>query len=330
MIAVAALVLLAFITIVMANLAGSTIRQKTAEKYQWDTEQISHRMQTTLNNYSNVLYGGRALLLNSQTVGPNEWTGYFRSQDIFNQYKGMSSISYISLVSPSQKAQFEAKMKNLYGANFAITPAGARDTYALASLVVSANNIGPWGFDVYSTPDRRAVYEQAKTSGQPTASGEFEFATGSRGLMTTLPVSRNGVTEGFVMIALRSDDFFEATIEPSKLSSFAIKVTDTTNSDTPEELYTSASWNEDSANLRKADVIKFGGRTWNVEYQAPINYNQSNIGIAMPYLIMSLGFLLVCVIALCFYIFLRMPARHDKVVIKRTVNETTTTTTTEE
>lgn len=318
------------LTLGLANTAGLSSRQKTVERYQWDTEQISDRIQDTLNDYSGILYSGRSFILNSQEVNPAEWTGYFRNQDVFNRYKGMNSVSYISIVSPAQKAQFEAKMRSWYGAGFTVNPSGSRDTYALASLVVAGNSIAPSGFDVYSTPDRRAVYESAKVSGQPTASGQFEFASGVTGFFTTLPVVRNGITEGYILVSLHSSDFFEATISPDKLSNFAVKVTDTTDKQNQEELYVSGNWNESSDNLRKADTIKFGERTWTVEYQAPAHYNQANVSTAIPYMIMILGFLLIAVIALFFYIFTRLPTRHDKVVIKKTVNEVTTTTTTEE
>lgn len=330
LIAIAVLLLLGLLTLGLANTAGLASRQKTVERYQWDTEQISDRIQDTLNDYSNLLYSGRSFVLNSNAVAPPEWTGYYRNQDVFNRYKGLSSVGYISIITPAEKAKFEAQMRAWYGAGYALTPTGSRDVYAAASLFVAANSMAPSGFDVYSTPDRRAVYQLAQSSGLPAASGQFQLSSGETGMFAALPVTNNGVTEGFVMVSLHSSDFFEATINPSKLSDFAVKVTDVTQASNPEELYASGNWNDSTKTLRKADTIKFGGRSWTVEYQAPAHYNQANISTAIPYMIMVLGFLLIAVIALFFYIFTRLPVRHDKVVIKKTVNEVTTTTTTEE
>lgn len=108
LIAVAVLLLLGIITLGLAKTASFNAHEKTVEKFRWDTEQISDRIQSTLNSYSGILYSGRALVLSSHNVEPSEWSGFFKNQDVFNQHQGMSAVSYFQLVPAAQKASFEA------------------------------------------------------------------------------------------------------------------------------------------------------------------------------------------------------------------------------
>lgn len=315
----------------IANLASSITSQKTTDQFKWDSGQISDRMQDTINDYSNVLYGGRAFILNSHSIEPAEWAGYFRSQDAFNLYPGMNNVSYVAVVPAADKPAFVAKMKSLYGSAYNITPVGDRPVYGLASATASSSSMNPSGFDVFSTADRKVVYDQAAASGVPVASGEYEFATGQEGIFVTLPITSNGNLQGYVVISLHSNEFFPAVIRPDKLNNFAVKVTDFTAGN--QELYQAGGWKTSSSLLHRSDKISFGGRTWRIDYQAPTNYNQSAIASYLRYFIIGIGILFIAVFGLCFYIFLRMTPpiplvgknkeQHTKVVT------TTTTTTTE-
>jgi CHASE1-domain containing sensor protein len=324
--AVAMLVLLAGITLLLAKTASSEAHQKNVQQFEIDTQVNTRAVQTNLNNYSTTLYVGRSFLLNSQLVTSSEWSGFYHNQDIFNRFKGMSSIDYVQLVTAAQKDKFIADKRQLpdFGLNYDITPAGNRSTYAVGTLIVSSSdNIKLNGFDVFSTADRRAVYQRAQDTGQPTASGKTTLASGSEGFFITLPVNNDGTTHGFVLVSLHVDDFFNALIEPPILGLNKLKITDVTEPSKPTKLYNTASWDGITSGIRRNDTVNFAGRQWRLDYQAPFNYTHAFAAVLFPYLVLLSGTLLICILILILYIFFRtvpvkrLPPEHRKALNRR-------------
>jgi CHASE1-domain containing sensor protein len=303
------LVVLAVLTVLLNSLLIKAIQQKAINGFAWDSGLITSSVQGKLNNYSDVLYDGRSFVLNSQVVTPSEWAGFYHSQDVFNRFPGMSTISYVQLVTAAQKNQFITEKRKMpeFGPNYTINPSGDREVYAVGTLIVSdANNVTLSGFDVYSTPDRKAVYDAAVVSGQPTASGEITFAnTTTKGLYATLPVTNQGITRGFVVVALHEDDLFKTIVDESKLGIINLKVTDVTDSKTPTTYYKSANWSDNSHGLSRSDSITFGGRKWHIDYQAPAHYTYHLSAILLPLLVLGSGLISIFALILVFYVFFR-------------------------
>lgn len=302
------LIAIAIGTLWLSQVAASAVRQKNTDQFAWDSHVISHHLENNLDGYSSALYAGRAFILNSQTVTPAEWTGFYRNQDIFNRLNGLNSISYVQVVPAASVDQFVAqkRLQPEIGPSYAITPAGPRAVYALGALAVGAtDNLKPNGFDVYSTPDRRVVYQLAQDTGLPAATSEIVFADGNKGIFMALALNREGATVGYVVAAIHSTTFFPAVIDESGLGVINAKVIDATDSKKPNTLYTTTGWNDHAKGLSRTDKIKFAGRQWRVEYQAPANYTHHLIAILLPYLVLFCGLLLMAALAMMFYIFFK-------------------------
>jgi CHASE1-domain containing sensor protein len=305
---IAVLAVLAVMTIWLNHAAAGAVHQKNAEQFEWDSRQITHIVQGSLNGYGNTLYSGRAFVLNSQVVTPAEWTGFYKNQDIFNRLKGLNSVSYVQVVSAAQVDQFVAlrRAQPEIGPNYVVTPVGDRPVYALGALTVSrGDNLKPNGFDVYSTPDRRAVYQLAQDTGQPAASGITTFTDGTKGIFMTLAVNRQAATVGYVVAAVHDSDFFNAVVDESTLGVIDAKVIDVTNEYKPNTMYVTAGWSDHNKGLSTIDTVTFAGRKWKIEYQAPANYTHNFIAVALPYLILFTGLILILGLMLVFYIFFK-------------------------
>ena len=326
----AVLLSLALATLVLSNLSGSLAHQKVVDQFTRDASQTTSQLQGTLNEYADVLYSGRSFVLNSQAVYSSEWTGFYRSQDIFNRHKGMSSISYIEVVPAAQKGSFLARQRAQpeLGPSYAITPPGERETYGLATLTVSPSGIKPSGFDVFSTTDRKAVFQAAQDSGQPAASGQTKFSNGATGMFVTLPLARQGTTVGFVHVALHTDDFFSSVVDTSQLGPMSMKVTDVTDSQNKVKLYASPQKDYGATAIAYRDNIDFGGRVWQIDYTAPYNYTQGNVPAAIPYMVLIIGLLFDIILAGCFYLLLKSAPMQRAAKQGRHVKKTTTTTVT--
>lgn len=302
------LIAIAVGTVWLSQVAGSTVRQKNTDQFAWDSRVVSNHLQNNLEGYSNALYSGRAFILNSQVVTPAEWTGFYRNQDIFNRLDGLNSLSYIQIVPAASVDQFVAQKRQQpeIGPGYTVSPAGSRGVYALSALAVGAtDNLKPNGFDVYTTPDRRAVYQLAQDTGLPAASGETDFTDGNKGMFVALALNREAATVGYVVAAVHNANFFSAVIDETSLGIMNAKVVDVTDSKKPNTLHTTTKWNEHAKGMSRTDKIAFAGRQWTIEYQAPANYTHHLIAVFLPYVVLFSGLLLMVALAMMFYIFFK-------------------------
>lgn len=310
LIIVAALLLVGIITFSLAELTRSAYRQQITDQYYQDTQTLSTAFGRKLDGYVDLLYDARAFIRGSEEVTPSEWTGYFHDLDVFNRYKGFSAIFYIDVIPNSQKQTFIVKKRldPKFGPSFDINPSGNRDSYGVATLSISSNNIKLEGFDVFSTAGRKAVYDKALETGLPTVSPYLEFSTGHDGVFMVMPLSGKQ-EDGFVALSLRGEDFFEEIFSPEDLKKTRIKISDISEKDKSVEMYKSYGWHN-STDLQHSDTLGVGGRTWKIDYDIPQNYAETIIGIYLPILILVVGLVVVGVLAAGFSVYVRAAHRN--------------------
>ena len=163
----------------------------------------------------------------------------------------------------------------------------------------------PNGFDVYSTPDRRAVYTNASQTGQIAASPQLELSTGVPGMFVTFPVSQNGTLTGFVNEVLHSTDFFPAIVNPSQLGDISLRITDVTDPKNQTQLYTAGDWTSPTSGQVRSDSIAFADRTWKIDYRSNATVAETLSENALPRAILLSGILLICVLLMSSYIIFR-------------------------
>jgi CHASE1-domain containing sensor protein len=312
-VSILALVLLAFMISSVARNASNLLHQNSTEKYNWEISQMSGDLQSTLNNYSNFLYSGRGLILADPDVTNGEWQNFYDSQSTFSRFPGMSSIYYAQVVNASQKNAFVAQMRSnpILGPSYTIKPAGDRSQYLIATLVSSVNNVKANGFDLYSTANRKTVYDAAATTGAPVASEQFVLGTGVKGMFIALPVTRDQSVNGFVAVSLRSEDFFSKIIDTNKLNTSSLMISDVTDSKSPVVLYTSANSLPVASDKQRSVNIAFGTRTWKLDFRTPTTVAEHLNEIIVPRLILFVGILLVFILILSFYVFFRVSKKID-------------------
>lgn len=306
-IAVVTLLLMGIITLALSNFTSNVIRDRAKDQFNWNTALIGQKLQTSLDSYNSVLYMGRSLLLNYPQTDEATWAGFFRNQDIFTQYPGLNSINAVQEVPGSQINSFVAQKRKdpNFGTNYTLNPPGQRDHYALGILTVSSTNLPLNGFDVFSTPERRAVYEASKTTGRPTASPMLNLSTGQNGMFITLPVNLDADNSTHVNAIIYSKDFFDGVVANTDLREVNVKIDDVTDAANPKFLYQTPGW-QLPHNLEKTDTITFGGRTWRLTYRSQLPYLQATVNRLLPFLILTSGFLLASVMVLILYVVRRM------------------------
>jgi CHASE1-domain containing sensor protein len=313
LISIAVLLVITAFSVALSTVASRAVQDKAAEQFDWNTRQISAQVKDGLNDNNTVLYMARSFMLNSQQVTASEWSGFFRNQDVFQQFPGINSVNYIQLVPNAEKDSFvAAKRKDAsFGGNYAVTPSGVRDVYGLGVLTVSKNNLPLTGFDVYSTADRRITYQNSLATGQPTASPQIQFNSGTPGIFLALPVELAGDRSTFINLSLYTKDFFDATITPDTQGTVALSVSDVTDRDKPVTMYSTSNWESSGYTLTKSERMNVGGRTWQINYRSQLPYVQQMAARYLPYLILVCGIMLCVVVLLVLYVMFRtIPKSH--------------------
>lgn len=266
------------------------------------TRLVTERME----NYTDLLYSGRAFLTNSVEVTQDEWDMFYREQSAFSRYKGVSSISFIERFKASEKPAFEQKMRakrEFGGAAYAIKPAGNRTEYAAASLASSVNDIsGGVGTDMLSTADRKAALDAATKLGTPQATQPMTLATGSQGFSVALRTKLADGTQGYVLEAFRTNELMESLISHEE-ESVAFKIVDVTDKQ-PIILLQSRDWNE-GADLKQSVKMQMAGRMWEITYASDPNYDYELAHAVVPMAIIFNGITFSALLLLAFHVFLR-------------------------
>ncbi len=306
------IICLLLLTIALSNTASQYYQLDEATTFTEDTTVITNSVSNAIQGYMNTLYSGRAFILGSQEVTVPEWVSFYRSQDIFTRFPGMSTISYVEVVSKANKQAFVAKKRSQpeFGPSYTIEPAGDRPEYALGSLLISNNPIKTSGFDVYSTPDRRAVYAAAEQSGEPTSSPQLKLRTGYNGMFIVLPVFKDNHLQGFVNVSIRTKDFLAAVFKSQTNPKIAVTATDITDSQNSKSVFTIGTIHKTGKQITQSDTISLGGRQWRIDYAGPQDYSQNITHSLVPNLILGTGFLLICILSILFYSFVHMPKKY--------------------
>lgn len=246
-----------------------------------------------LNNYNDLLYIGLGYLQNTQTTTQQEWDGFFRTQNVFTRYAGVSAIYFVQVLDDDNRdTVIEAVRSQLDDQSLAIHPASSYGTQAVVTLLSSDNSIpNPFLFDTYADPARRSVYEEAALKHKTTTSPVIRLTDGQDGMYITSPIYKSGTISGYVSVSFRIKQLMDSII-PNE-SELYFKITDTTPDDNGDDiLYESDGWGELSKRQTAAIYTTVGSRVWKIETAATEHLRQTS-----PYLVPISGATITLVFA---------------------------------
>lgn len=304
-----AIALIAMGSILGAVVADRALKARAAKDFEKSVSAINKDLSQHIDNYSNLLYMGRAFISNSNEVTQNEWDNYFREQQVFTRYEGISTVTFLRYFDESNKAAFLAKMRAqeyFGGASFAIRPEGVRPHYAVAELVSTENNVrGSFGLDTYTNPVPKQAMDKAAATGRIQATPPFVLGTGVQGFAAYLPVYKDNTMQGFGLISFRTDDLVKSLFKDFD-TNLRYKIIDTTDQNKPEPMFSSPTWQEEMP-LKRSDTLNFGGRTWEVTFATTNDYSNSFLYPLVPLMILALGILVSVPLLAAFAVATRGP-----------------------
>ncbi|MBL8159545.1 CHASE domain-containing protein [Candidatus Saccharibacteria bacterium] len=306
--------LIVLLTTVAVSFAQQRISTRSADAFSQDANDANERFKRSLQQYADLLYQGRSFVHGSREVTQKEWEQYFREQNIFGRYKGISMVFIAETVPHDAKLKFEAamRMQPQSGADYSISPGGDRPEYLMITRYLRATNVAPAiNFDLYSTPARRQTYAAARVLNHPVASPPLVLASGEPGFFMTLPVDTSG--KSFVVITFHTDQLLDALFEGNTLHKLALRISETDMVDPNEkiELFKTANWHDSNEmTLRRTDTFGVAGRQWIMEYKGNADYDNEPAGRFGTLFIGLIGSMLIVMIGLTYFALLKVGERN--------------------
>jgi signal transduction histidine kinase len=325
----AALAITLSITLVSWYVAGSFVNGLATQKFDDEVAQVVLSTHKRMEEYEQVLIGGKGLFAASEQVSREEWIAFVRAQSIQQRFPGIQGVGYIQHVLPEEVPALVAQVRAEGFADFDVLPKGERPEYYPVIYIepLDERNSRAFGYDTFSEPVRRAAVELSRDTGKTTITGKITLVqeTGQdvqAGFLMLIPVYENGAPaqtvqerrdgiEGFVYAPFRMNDLMQRIIgATSQDVTFAIYAGEPSEEELMFDLTRVASIPEGSIDrsFAKTVLMEIGGRTWTIEFLA-LDSIRSQADTLVPYIILGVGIVLSGIL---FYV-LRSTARfHDE------------------
>jgi diguanylate cyclase (GGDEF)-like protein/PAS domain S-box-containing protein len=188
--------------------------------------ELSQHMQ----QYERLLQSGAALIAAQGEASRASWHAFVEGDRMLQQYPGLQGYGYSEVVTAQGLPGYERRMRAEGVPDYAVHPAGPRDTYAPVTYLesVKGRHAGAVGYDMYTESGRRAAMERARDSGRAALTGKLLLVTEGtaevqagtlmylpvyrRGLPTATVEQRRAALQGYVYAPFRMGDLMRTAL----------------------------------------------------------------------------------------------------------------------
>lgn len=318
----AGLVLLAALSVTWALYEAA--RSETVEthrtEFQSRARDLAQRLEQRMGTYEQVLRGAQGLYFASQQVSRWEFADYIRSLRLEENYPGVLGIGVADLVPATMLLAHEKQIQTEGFPDYHVWPVGDRPVFSAITRIepFDGMNRQALGFDMLSSPERRAAMEQARDTGRAALSGKVTLVqetAGSRepGMLMYLPLYRQWMATstleqrrdafvGWVYSPFRMNDLM-AGMGAANPGDYTIKLFDGESVAPANKLFDSeANAAPRQPLMRSVEMLNIAGHTWTLEvdsrpqFEAEVTSGKPvytlTAGIALSFLLSLLIFLL--------------------------------------
>jgi PAS domain S-box-containing protein len=319
-------VVICLIIVLLTGVAWHQSRTSLSKTSTGVAEDRLTKVQTTIddrmNGYTDSLRGYRSFFEASDFVSAEEFQTFFQSSRLAEHYPGFSAISFARAVPAGQRAALEASIREQADAAF--------PTYRQYTIFPSSNAavlyptvyVEPhtpttlYGFDLATNATRRSALNQARDSGDVTATDTIDLNASRAdsslpkrpGFFITIPVyktasatlpttvaERRASLYGFVNAIFEDKILFDDVFK--NVSQKELKFT-VTNLVSNETLYT---YNPQAAHVQKdpiaSSVVNVAGQKWLIALYSPKLLGVDGVSRDVPTFILLGGVLVVALTA---------------------------------
>jgi len=265
------------------HFARNAAENEASIRFEFRARQIAEAISGRMVDYEQVLRGCVGLFAASESVNRAEWHAYVEHLHIETSYPGIQAIGFVPHVPVERKEQHEKSVRADGFPEYRIFPPGDRPEYAPVDYIEPFDglNVRAFGFDMFSTPGRRATLERARDSGEPAISGKLRLVQeserdGQAGFVMFVPFYRGAMDistvfqrrtalAGFVYSPFRMNNLMHGIL--GKLDDVRLRIVDDGPVDADNLLYDSR---PDVASVQDAEFsetmsLPMRGRTWKLQ-----------------------------------------------------------------
>lgn len=281
-------------TVVVYYYFSKLTNEQDQSRFQRTVAELQDRIKDKVDSSVALLRAGTGLFAASDEVAPREFERFVQQFDLRTNYPGVQGIGFSLSFKPEQKDAIIRKARSQGVPNFHVWPEGQRDEYtAILYLQPKANrNDVAIGYDMFTDAARHEAMENARDSGQPTASGrvylvqEPDNAVKQWGFLIYTPVYKNGAA--ISSVRERRNAFVGWVYSPYRIDDFLASITSAKNYDVSFQVYDG---NVDHANLlhgapdnaspadssfTQRNTLDVAGRTWTVSYAVKPSFERGS------------------------------------------------------
>lgn len=269
---------------------------KVLARFQSETARFKNRLDGKITTYTALLKAGRGFVESENSLSREVFARFVNNLEIEKNYKDVQGIGYAKRVLSSERQSLIKKMRAGDYPNFGIFPETEKNDYqAVIYAEPSETNSSLLGFDMSSEPSCAAAMQQARDTGEPTATGNITLRnTGEPSpkneFLIYIPVykgSKNPVSvedrqrllSGFIFSLVNTDNFLNDTQKSLEIDDIAVNIYQTETQ--PKTLLTQTSYEpeEITDKLTATNEMSVAGRKWLVQYEGlPSFESQSSVG----------------------------------------------------
>lgn len=243
---------------------------------------------------------------------------------------GVKSLSWIPVVSGSERAAFETAMRaegiedfeiRELGSNGQLQRAAERPFYAPVTYIVPRQGNAPAiGFDDESEPTRAHAIAMARRLNRPSASGAITLVqdgTARRGMLVVLPVWQGAQQiRGYVIAAVRSDALIEASLRGLEDEGIEVAVIERDHHQQEELLYGTRANSDNGLSLMLPLTV--AERDWQLHFHLSPRYLFANRSWSV-WTMLAGGMLFTGLTGMFLLLVIGRGSRVEQIVVERTI-----------
>ncbi|GHA64891.1 CHASE domain-containing protein [Pontibacter akesuensis] len=340
-IAIFSFLLIFLLTLFVYSETKKKAEERSAKLFSIRAEQITRAVDKRMHDYVQILVGGKALFLSSDTVTREDWRKYYEALNLEEQYPGLQGFGFSQVVRAEQLQRHEQQMRRAGYENFKVTPEGKRDLYTSIIFLepLSSRNLRAFGYDMYSDSVRQSAMRVARDTRQPAMSGKVRLIQENGqdeqpGFLIYLPVyqdnarpesikERQRLIKGFVYSPFRARDLMTAILGDSLLD-VDVEIYDGTNLSRESLLYSTDTTlyyhTRHDREFSELNTLAIGNNTWRLFITAKDGFGRT-ADTELPYFILMGGFIIS---ALMFFIIWSLSNVRRSNRLKQTITDNAT------
>jgi signal transduction histidine kinase len=281
-------------------------------KFESDAERTRQQIDVRLNTYIEVVRAAAALLGASSEINGAEFRAFVRGLQLRERYPGMVGIGFAPRVLHPNRREFSRAVSLDSVRMFRIRPTGVRPEYhpALFLEPIDSATRASIGFDLSTDPALSSALDQARDTGEPTASRLLNASAlgpaGRNAFVLVIPVYRPGMPietvdarrrwlRGFMFSPFRAEDVLDQLVTNAR-GLVSLEVYDGSNAE-PTNLLRKSTVVRNRARFESKGSVAVAGRTWLVmakSLDAPVRVEwQTANGTLLAGLVLSVLLFLI-------------------------------------